>query len=534
MTTRIDQTTLLAQEPIVLQALRHAAAQPGRTAVVDNTGEHLGWSALARRSAAVASALRARAIGPGDLVVLAMPNSAWWPVVTLGVWRAGAAVVPISPLWTAAETGRLLAHVRPRAAFASGALVPVVRGALAAAALVAETIVHDVELARAVGCTPVERLLGRFFDDPLAEPELDLSDLAVMLFSSGTEGLPKGVRLTHANLAASAAPTRSVFAASGSFDADSVLFAAAPFFHAMGFAAGLCLALSTGACLVADASPSSERAVEVMAEQRATHALVRPPLVSEVARDDEIVSRELPDLQFVTTGGAHVLAAHQLRAGERLGALVRQAYGTTETLLISGPMGRPSEPETVGWLADGVQARLVDPESGDARAGENSGELLVRGPQVMQGYHHDPEATAAAVDGDGWLRTGDLVTIRDDGQLVVEDRLKELIKVDGRSVAPAELELVLREHPAVRDAAVVGRPHPETGEVPVARVVLARSASPNELLSHVAERVAEYKRLHDVRVVAELPRLPSGKLARRKLRDEERTLELHTEVRHVA
>jgi acyl-CoA synthetase (AMP-forming)/AMP-acid ligase II len=142
----------------------------------------------------------------------------------------------------------------------------------------------------------------------------------------------------------------------------------------------------------------------------------------------------------------------------------------------------------------------------------------------MAGYHDDPDATAATITADGWLRTGDLVTIRDDGQLVVQDRLKELIKVDGAQVPPAELELVLREHPSVRDAAVVGRPDAEAGEVPVAYVVLAGPATPEELAAFVAPRVAAHKRLRGVRLVDDLPRMPSGKLLRRTLRDQERAL----------
>ncbi|MQA72746.1 MAG: AMP-binding protein [Solirubrobacterales bacterium] len=142
----------------------------------------------------------------------------------------------------------------------------------------------------------------------------------------------------------------------------------------------------------------------------------------------------------------------------------------------------------------------------------------------MDGYHDDREATAAAINDDGWLRTGDLVAIRNDGQVVIEDRLKELIKVKGASVAPAELELVLSEHPAVRDAAVVGRPDPLRGEVPVAWAVLTAPATPEELISFVRARVAPQRRLHDVRVVDELPRMPNGELPRRALRDRERDL----------
>jgi acyl-CoA synthetase (AMP-forming)/AMP-acid ligase II len=165
----------------------------------------------------------------------------------------------------------------------------------------------------------------------------------------------------------------------------------------------------------------------------------------------------------------------------------------------------------------GTEARLVDPETGvDVDPGE-PGELWVRGPQVMQGYHGLPEDTAAAMTPDGWLRTGDLVAIREDGQLEVRDRLKELIKVNGASVAPAEIELVLCQHPAVRDAGVVGVPDAECGEAPIAFVALRAPVEPDELAEFAAARLARYKRPREIVVVDEVPRVVTGKLLRRDL-----------------
>jgi acyl-CoA synthetase (AMP-forming)/AMP-acid ligase II len=167
----------------------------------------------------------------------------------------------------------------------------------------------------------------------------------------------------------------------------------------------------------------------------------------------------------------------------------------------------------------GTEARLVDPETGvDADSGE-PGELWVRGPQVMRGYYGMPDDTAAAITPDGWLRTGDLVAIRDDGQLEIRDRLKELIKVKGASVAPAEIELVLRQHPAVRDAGVVGVPDAVRGEAPVAFVALDAAVDPDELADFAAARLAGYKRPREIVVVDEVPRVPTGKLMRRVMRE---------------
>jgi acyl-CoA synthetase (AMP-forming)/AMP-acid ligase II len=481
----------------VVAALRHAAASPDRPAVTDGaTGERLSRVDLAARSAVLAAGLKAHGIGRGDLVAVAMPNCAAWPVVALGVWRAGAVLVALSPFWSAEESGRLLTRVRPRLTLAPEPLLGLARDALSAAGI-----------APAVAAPDELRGAG----DPFAEPQPDPGDTAVILFSSGTSGMNKGARVTHGSLAAIAAQLAGVYA----LDDESVVLAGAPFFAMMGIATSLCMPLVAGAPIVTIAIPRTRPVLGLIAEHRVTHATVPPPVIAEVAADREISPSE--HLRLLATGGAHVPAAAQERAGERLGCLVRQGYGMTEAGAISGPRDRPSDPDTVGWLVAGTEARLVDPESGRDVAPGQPGELWVRGPQVMAGYHGDPDATAATITADGWLRTGDLVAIRADGQLVIRDRLKELIKVDGISVAPAELELLLREHPEVQDAAVVGRPDPVRGEVPVAYVV--GTAAPAELMSFVNPRVVSHKRLHDVRIVDALPRMPSGKLLRRVLRE---------------
>jgi acyl-CoA synthetase (AMP-forming)/AMP-acid ligase II len=516
----IFRSTLASPPPgpsPVLQALRHAAAEPDRPAVVDGaTGTRLSRAELAERSAALAAGLTERGVGRGDLVAVAMPNTAWWPVVAAGIWRAGAAVVPLGPRWTADETRRVLARVRPRLAVAAGPAVALVRDALEAVG-VAPEVVAPGHVERA---TSLERLLEGG-GDPFAEPRLAPGDLAVVPFSSGTGGLPKGVRLTHGNLAASSAQV----AASLGFDAGTVALAAVPFSHVMGLGLSLCVPLRVGAPIVTLPVPDSGRVLELIAAHRVTHATVPLPVFTELAGDQRVDAHDTSSLELLATAGAHVPAAVELAASRRLGTLARQGYGMTEaTTMVSGPagLGRPGEPGTVGWLAAGTEGRLVDPGTGRDVPPGQPGELWVRGPQVMEGYHDDPEATAATITTDGWLRTGDLVAIRDDSQLVVLDRLKELLKVGGAQVPPAELELVLREHPAVRDAAVVGRPHPREGEVPVAYVVLAGPATPEELISFAAPRLSAHKQLRDVRVVDQLPRLPGGKLQRGALRDRER------------
>jgi acyl-CoA synthetase (AMP-forming)/AMP-acid ligase II len=518
ITANVHRSALPAPpiEPsVTVVALRHAAADPQAPALVDGaTGEALTRGELAARSAAVAAGLRTRGVGRGDLVAISMPNSAWWAVVALGVWRTGAAIEPLSPLWTAPESARVLARALPRAAIAFAPFAPPVIGALRELGADAEVFVAGGEVE---GATPIQELLADGGDEPFAEPDLAPGDLAAVPFSSGTGGLPKGIRLTHGNLAAAGAQGNATLATGAPVDEDAVFLAAAPFFHSIGLGLQLCGGLLGGATLVTVPLPRLEAILELAETHRATHAAVSPPIFEAFANDPRVADHDLSNLRVLVTGGAHLGPGVEERAGERVGCFARQGYGMTEaTCTISAPLQRPSTPGTVGWLAPGTEARLVDPETG---ADAPEGELWVRGPQVMEGYHGLPEETEAILTPDGWLRTGDVVAIRDDGQLVIRDRLKELIKVKGASVAPAEIELVLREHPAVRDACVVGAPDPERGEAPVAFVVVGAPAQPNEILAFVAERLAGYKRPREVVVVDELPRLPTGKLVRRALRE---------------
>ncbi len=522
-----------ALEPaVVVAALRRAAADPSAVALVDGaTGASLTRGELAARSAALAAGLRARDVGRGDLVAVTLPNGLWWPVVALAVWRAGAAISPLNPLWTADESARVLAGAVPKLAIGVGPFATKVDHALRAAGLAAEVVVVGDPTSAAPGAgvppdgataalTPIADLMDADPGDPFAEPDPDPGDVAAVPFSSGTSGLPKGVRLTHGNLAAAAAQGVAGFRSGGDYDERSVVLAGAPFFHSIGLALMLCAPLSLGARIITVPIPKVEALLELIGAHRVTHMAVPPPIFDALADDPRVDDVDVSSVRLVITGGAHMRPEGQLALSERMGCIARQGYGTTETTCtIACPHDGPSDPATNGWLAAGTEARLVDPETGEDAAPGELGELWVRGPQVMEGYHGLPEATAEILTPEGWLRTGDLVAFRDDGQLEIRDRLKELIKVKGASVAPAEVELVLRQHPAVRDCGVVGLPDRERGEAPVALVSLRDAVSPEELHAFVAERLAGYKRPREIVLVDEVPRSPTGKLLRRALRE---------------
>jgi acyl-CoA synthetase (AMP-forming)/AMP-acid ligase II len=328
------------------------------------------------------------------------------------------------------------------------------------------------------------------------------------------------VELTHAALVTNARQSDAVMG----FRSTDVVLAAAPFFHVMGFAIVLPCALAAGATVVILARFDFEAFLAMIQRYRATHTIVAPPVALAIAAHPLVDRYDLSSLRTFGVGAAPLGADTEQRCADRLGCEVGQGFGMSEAsaLIAVGPLDAPRR-GSVGRLVPNTEARVVDPESGaDVPAGR-TGELWIRGPQLMRGYRHRPEATAATIDAGGWLHTGDLCYFDEDGYLYVVDRLKELIKYKGYQVAPAELEHLLLTHPAVADAAVVPRPDPEAGEVPVAHVVLRGEATAGELLDYVALRVAPYKRLREVRITEAVPRSPAGKLLRRVLVEAERS-----------
>jgi acyl-CoA synthetase (AMP-forming)/AMP-acid ligase II len=248
-------------------------------------------------------------------------------------------------------------------------------------------------------------------------------------------------------------------------------------------------------------------------------------MMAALAGDPAADAHDLSSLELIVSGGAPVPDEIARAVGERLpGAVVRLGYGLTETTATVTAPDRELAvaPGSVGRAMPSTELRVVDPETGADLGPGEPGELWVRGPQTMAGYLHRADATAAMIDADGWLRTGDLVVVDEDGQLFVVDRLKELIKVNAFQVAPAELEAVLATHPAVADAAVIGRPDAATGEAPVAVVVAREALEAQDVMAWVAARVAPYKRIRAVRFVDAIPRTPAGKILRRVLVEHER------------
>ena len=349
---------------------------------------------------------------------------------------------------------------------------------------------------------------------------VDPGELAVLPFSSGTTGLSKGVMLTHRNLVANMEQIRAVHR----IGADDVLIGVLPFFHIYGQTVVVNLGLSQGATIVTMARFDMGGFLDLMETHRVTRAHVAPPVVLGLAKAPGVDGRDLA-LRVVISGAAPLDAATADRASERLGAPVRQGYGMTEaspvTHFAADEQLDGQDPGAIGRLVGSTEGRLVDPETGEDA---DAGEVWIRGPQVMRGYLGDDDATAATLTEDGWLKTGDIARLDDDGEVFrIVDRVKELIKYKGYQVPPAELEALLVNHPDVSDAAVIPIPDEAGGEAPMACVVPAGDTlDPDALMAWVAERVAPYKRIRAVEIVDEIPKSASGKILRRLLRDRER------------
>ena len=494
-------------------ALRHAARLGGKPALVDGgTGRTIGYRQLADGVERVAAGLALRGFAAGDVLALYSPNLPEYALAAYGTMAAGGIVTGANPLLTIEELAGQLADAKARLLVT---VPPCLDSALAAAerAGVAEVVVFG----EAEGATPFRELMAHH---PSARVAIDPDrDLAALPYSSGTTGLPKGVELTHASLVTNVRQSQAVLG----FREDDVVVAVAPFFHAIGFNIILPCSLAAGATVVTLQRFDLAAFLQAIQEYPATVAIVVPPVALALARHPLVESYDLSSLRVLGVGAAPLGADVEQRCAERLGCVTAQGFGMTEAaaLVAVGPLDAPRR-GSVGQLVPNTEARIVDPESGDDLGAGRTGELWVRGPQLMRGYRDRPEATALTIDADGWLHTGDLCYFDEDGYLYVVDRLKELIKYKGYQVAPAELEHLLLTHPAVADAAVVPAPDPDAGEVPVAHVALRGQATAEELLAYVAERVAPYKRIRAIRLTESVPRSPSGKLLRRLLVEAER------------
>ncbi len=483
---------------------RTAASRPELTALRYDAST-VTYAQLAEASERVAGLLAGLGVSPGDRVAVMLPNVPEFAAVYYGALRAGAVVVPMNPLLKSREVAYYLTDSGARVIFASPAAAP------EAAIAVAQTggvVLFEVDRA------PFAALLDEQPRLPTVVDRAD-DDTAVILYTSGTTGRPKGAELTHGNLVANVEVTLSDLLA---LTEDDVVFGGLPLFHSFGQTCTLNAAMAVGATLLQLARFDARVAVDLLARDGATVFAGVPTMYAALLGLDEVP--DLPALRVCVSGGAALPVEVLHRFEKRFGAEVLEGYGLSETSPVAS-FNRPGaarRPGSIGFPVTGVEMRCVDGTGDPVPVGE-IGEIAIRGHNVMKGYWGKPEETADVLSADGWFRTGDMGRVDEDGFFFVVDRVKDLIIRGGFNVYPREVEEVLYEHPDVAEAAVIGIPHAEYGEEIGAAVALRPGASVTmtELRDFVRAQVAAYKYPRRVWFVDGLPKGPTGKILKREI-----------------
>jgi long-chain acyl-CoA synthetase len=465
----------------------------------------LTYAELDDRSARLATLLREKGVEAGDRVGVMLPNVLEFPISYYGVLRAGAVVVPMNVLLKRREIAFYLENSGAKLLLAWHGFAEEAREGAADA---------DAEL---VEVEP-ESFAGLLGDrEPTAAPvDTDEEDTAVILYTSGTTGKPKGAELTHLNLSRnsdiSARTTSSV-------QAGDVVLGALPLFHSFGQTVSMNASLRVGATLTLLPKFDPGEALEIMQRDGVTHFYGVPTMYGAVLHHLERERYDTSALRICITGGAS-MPVEVLRGFEQaFGCEVLEGYGLSETSPVasSNHPGRPRKPGSIGTPLEEVEMKVVDENDEEVPRGE-VGEIVIRGHNVMKGYWQRPDATAEAMRG-GWFHSGDMARVDEDGYFFIVDRKKDLIIRGGYNVYPREVEEVLYEHPKIREAAVLGVPHDEWGEEIGAAVVPheGEELSPREVGEYVKERIAAYKYPRIVWFLDELPKGPTGKILKREI-----------------
>jgi long-chain acyl-CoA synthetase len=480
------------------------ARDPDRPALRLNDAE-LSYGQLEEASARLARLLRDQGVGRGDRVGIMLPNVPHFAVCYYGVLRAGAIVVPMNVLLKAREVAFYLGDSEARVCCAWHDFGDQAQAGAADA---------NTELLL-VNPGKFEALLAE------AEPDREVAetaddDTAVILYTSGTTGTPKGAELTHGNLARNVEAGLNLFAPSP----DEVILGALPLFHSFGQTCGLNCAIAAGACLSLIPRFDAGKALGIIERDGVSVFEGVPTMYAAMLAHPERDSFDVSTLRLCVSGGGAMPLEVMRGFEEAFGCAILEGYGLSETSPIASfnHPDKERKPGSIGTPIEGVEMRVVDEDRKPVAQGE-VGEVAIRGHNIMKSYWRKPEATADAIDQDGWFYTGDMARVDEDGYFYIVDRKKDLIIRGGYNVYPREIEEVIYEHPAVHEVAVIGIPHPELGEEVGAAIALneGAEATPDEIRDHVKGQVAAYKYPRPIWIVDELPKGPTGKILKREI-----------------
>jgi long-chain acyl-CoA synthetase len=465
----------------------------------------LTYGQLRDAAGRMGSLLAARGVRPGDRVGIMLPNVPAFPIAFYGAQAAGAIVVPMNPLLKSREVGYYLTDSGAKVVLAwHAALAEAAKGAADAGAEAIGIETPDMS----------DLLDGHASMQGRADRADD--DDAVILYTSGTTGRPKGAELTHAGLVRNAELTARTLLKN---KPDDVMMGCLPLFHVFGLTCGLNATIAAAGTLTLLPRFAPAKALEIIQRDAVTIFEGVPTMYAAMLHLPDADPAQTATLRVCVSGGASLPVEILRGFEEKFGCIILEGYGLSETSPVAS-FNHPDsvrKPGSIGTPIEGVQMRLIDDEGQTVPDGE-IGEIAIRGHNVMTGYWGKPEATAEAIR-DGWFRTGDMAKVDADGYYFIVDRKKDLIIRGGYNVYPREIEEVLHEHPAVAEVAVVGLPHPDLGEEIGAAVTLkpGSTATPAELIAFARDRVAAYKYPRRLWLVDELPKGPTGKILRREV-----------------